>query len=465
MRSLYAKFAVSTILIMLVSGLISFLLSNYYYQNTLKKENDKKIVNMALEVADFIHAHDEINFNEYFEHIGSIGYQIYVENEYGFKQYYGAEYRKHNLPKESVHKVLKGEIYHGIGEFPHKTFVTGFFANELRNTVGVPFKIQGEPYALFIRPDIKLLFSEMHVLFGWLVVGIIAFSIVFVLISTKYLVQPISRLKKATALIADGDFGIKLKTNRHDEIGELTSSFNTMARKLENVDDMRKEFISNISHDIQSPLSNIKGYMRLLKNSHLTDEDRQYIGVVDAEVNRLSNLTKQLLLLSSIDSKKGMMETKSFNISEQIKSLVRQYQWSLSEKGIMMSYSLPEAFIEGDPSLLHSVWDNLLTNAIKYNIENGEIEITINETELEFIITFKDTGIGMDKDVLERIYDRFYREDTSRTRIIEGTGLGLSIVESIIAIHNGRIEATSNKGAGTIFTVRLPKKRNEKSAE
>lgn len=457
MKSLYSKFAISTIFIMLVSGIISFLLSNAYYQNTLKKQNDLKVVHVALEVADFINSHDEIDLNDYFMHLGAVGYQIYIQNEKGKSQLFGARFRIHNLSGDAVERVLNGDIYHGIAEFPHKTFVTGFFANELSNTVGVPFNSKGTAYALFIRPDIKLLFSEMHILFGWIVVGIIAFSIMFVLISTKYLVQPITRLKKATSLIAEGDFSIKLKTKRKDELGELTSSFNTMARKLESINDMRKEFISNISHDIQSPLSNIKGYMRLLKNGELTEQDRQHIKVVDLEVNRLSNLTKQLLLLSSIDSKRELMETKRFNISEQIKNIVKQYQWSLSDKGIMMSYSLPELYVEGDPSLLHSVWDNLLSNAIKYNIQNGEIDITVKEINNEIVVSFKDTGIGMEKDVLERVYDRFYRADSSRTRSIEGTGLGLAIVESIVTMHKGKVEVNSKKGKGTVFTVKLPK--------
>lgn len=457
MRSLYSKFAISTIIIMLVSGIISFLLSNAYYQNTLKMQNDKKVVNIALEIADFINSHDEMDLNDYFIHLGAVGYQINILNEHGNNQLYGADFRVHNLSEEAVNKVLLGNIYHGIADFPHKTFVTGFFANELSNTVGVPFTSKGKTYAMFIRPDIKLLFSEMHILFGWIVVGIIVISIIFVLVSTKYLVQPISRLTKATTLIADGDFNIKLKTKRKDELGELTTSFNTMTRKLEAINDMRKEFISNISHDIQSPLSNIKGYLRLLKSGSLTAQDRQHIEVMDIEVNRLSNLTKQLLLLSSIDSKKEMMEKKRFNISDQIKNIVRQYQWSLSEKGIMMSYSLPEMYIEGDPSLLHSVWDNLLSNAIKYNVSNGEIDISIEESDSDLLIKFEDTGIGMDEGVLDRVYDRFYRADSSRTRSIEGTGLGLAIVESVVAMHKGKVEVQSKKGEGTQFTVRLPK--------
>lgn len=179
--------------------------------------------------------------------------------------------------------------------------------------------------------------------------------------------------------------------------------------------------------------------------------------VIESEVTRLSNLTKQLLLLTSIDSKKDLMGIEHFDVSEQIKTVIRQYQWNFSEKGIMMSYSLPEIFISGDPSLLYSVWENLLTNAIKYNKDNGEIEISLMEYDAYYEITFKDTGIGMDEGAITRIYDRFYRIDTARTRSVEGTGLGLSIVYSIIEMHHGKINVESKKDIGTAFTVSLPK--------
>ncbi|MBY0121319.1 HAMP domain-containing sensor histidine kinase [Bacillus sp. S/N-304-OC-R1] len=457
MKSLYSKFAITTILIMLLSGLLSFLLSNVYYQKNLKKQNDVKMTNIALEITDLIQSQDQINLEDYFDHLGSIGYQIFIINETGKQQYFGAAYRLKNLPDKSTKKVLQGEIYHGIAAFPHKTFVTGFFANELRNTVGVPFVFKNERFALFLRPDIKLLFNEMHLMFGWLVIGIIVISMFLVLIITKFLIKPISKLNKATTLIAEGDYGIELDIRRKDEIGDLATSFQTMAHRLEKADEVRKEFITNISHDIQSPLSNIKGYLKLLKSANLNEQEKTYFSVVDSEVNRLSYLTKQLLLLSTIDSKRDLLDKKRFNISEQVKTVIRQYQWVLSEKGMMVSYSLPEASYIGDPSLLYSVWENLLTNAIKYCGENGEIEITLKEMPDQIEVTFKDNGIGLDSAEIERIYDRFYRADTSRTRSVEGTGLGLSIVYSIMEMHNGEINVQSEKGKGSAFIVTLPK--------
>jgi signal transduction histidine kinase len=457
-KSLYGKFALTTIIIMLLSGIFSFVLSNVYYQHSLKKENDRKISNFALEITEFIEKNPNINLNDYFEHIGSIGYQIYIYKEDGKQQHFGALFREKNLTSVDIQSVLASEIYHGVENFPHTTFVTGFFANELKNTVGVPLRHDNEKQAIFIRPDIKLLFNEMHLLFGWLLLTSISLSILFVLISTKYLVRPIIQLNKATKTLTEGDFSIHLDINRNDEIGELAESFMNMASKLANVNDLRKEFISNVSHDIQSPITNIKGYLNLLSHSEITsDEKEKYIHIIDSEMTRLSNLSRQLLVLSSIESKKDLIEIKEFNVAEQIKAVIQQFHWKISDKELMLSYSLPDTNISGDPFLLYSVWENLLTNAMKYNVENGSIDIVLKNSNQNIEVQFKDSGIGLDSDQEKRIYDRFYRADPSRNKKVEGTGLGLSIVQTIVQMHQGEIIVDSEKGIGTTFTVILPK--------
>jgi signal transduction histidine kinase len=151
------------------------------------------------------------------------------------------------------------------------------------------------------------------------------------------------------------------------------------------------------------------------------------------------------------------MEISMVDITGQLKSVIHQYQWSILDKGIMMSYSLPDASVKGDPALLYSVWENLLTNAIKYNRENGEIDIELFDSDLQIKVVMKDNGVGLDQEERDRIFDRFYRADASRARSVEGTGLGLSIVQSIVDMHRGEIEVTSQKGQGTTFKVVLPK--------
>ena len=457
MKSLYVKFVVITIGIMLISSVVAFMLSNVYYHQKLKPVNDQKNTKIAQSIASFIDDNPNIGLNDYLENISELGYQIYIVDSRGTEIYYGAPFREKSLSAMEKESVLNGNIYHGMLYFPNKTFVTGFFANELKNTIGVPLKYKEKDYALFIRPDIKLLFNEMHYLFAWILLLSIVLSVIFVLFSTKYLIKPITKLTQATKSLAVGQFQVNLTMKRKDELGELTASFVSMAKKLEQMEDVRKEFISNVSHDIQSPLSNIKGYANLLENKALTDEERtKYISIINGEIERLSVLTKQLLLLASLDRDEDIMKKKHYNLGKQLKELVSHYQWLISDKEIMLSYSIPDIEIYADPSLLNNVWDNLLSNAIKYNKQNGSIDISAIEEDGAVTVKFEDTGIGMKQSELKRIFDRFYRADIARTREVEGAGLGLSIVDNIVKLHGGHVTVNSQESKGTTFIVRIP---------
>jgi len=443
---------------MLVSGLLAFMFANFYYQQKLKPDNDVKNTNIAKHVASYIENENNVNLESYLENIATVGYQIFLTNQAGKELFFGDPFRNKELPESIVNNVLKGEIYHGIAEYPQETFVTGFFANELTNTIGVPFQHKDEQYALFLRPNIKLLFNEMHFLFAWLLTLTIVLSIVFVLISTKYLINPISKLTTATEKLSEGNFSIELDINREDEIGKLAKSFSMMAKQLEKLDEMKSEFISNISHDIQTPLSNIKGYVNLLENKRLNETEKaHYFQIVNNEINRLSSLTKQLLLLASLDAGDEFLEKETYLLSTQLREIIYNYQWLLHEKEIMISYTLPDIEISGDRSLLYNVWENLLTNAIKYNKENGTINLSLYEKAEKVIVTFQDSGIGFSQTARDRAFERFYREDSARTRDIEGTGLGLSIVLSIVKLHEGELTIDSNKSGGSTITVSLPK--------
>src|SRR5690625_2645398 len=145
---------------------------------------------------------------------------------------------------------------------------------------------------------------------------------------------------------------------------------------------MKNAFIENVSHDIQTPLSNIKGYSNLLAESTLTkDEKNRYVPIIDNEINRLSNLTKQLLLLALLDQQENLLHKTKFSLVEQLKKVMHYYQWEINEKNIILSYSLSNVYLTGDQALVHSVWENLLTNAIKYNVENGSIDNAVTDRE------------------------------------------------------------------------------------
>lgn len=460
MKSLYTKFIVTTFGIMVLSFFLAFFISNIYYQQYLKPENDEKNTHIASEMAKFIEENPDLDINGYLNNIAEVGYQLYLVSETGEELFFGEDFREKSLDEDVVKQVMAGEEYHGMRDFPKQTLVTGFFANELSNTIGVPIKYQNEEYALFMRPDIKLLFDEIHILFGVLFALTVVLSIIFVLIGANFLIRPVIKLSQATKKVAEGDYHFyNLPTKRKDEIGRLSSSFTEMAHQIEENERMRKDFISNISHDIGSPLSNIKGYASLLSDNHLSLKDKEYyLSIIKDETSRISVMTNQLLTLSSLDHEAHILKKKKYNASEQISALLHSYEWQLDSKQIMLSYSLPHGIeLYADPALINMVWDNLLSNAVKYTQSGGTIEINLKTKDDLCNVTVSNTTEYSDKPLTDKVFERFYRIDSTRGHHIGGTGLGLAIVKDIVEIHNGSIKLEHNDGVVT-FTIILPLK-------
>lgn len=456
MKRLSTKFALTTISIMILSSVLAFMFTNFYYQQKLKPENDAKNTVIAKEMATFIEQSDE-TVEDYFSHLATVGYQFYVVDEEGSANFYGAPFRNETLDSHVIDTVLAGDTFHGMAQLPQETFVTGFFANELMNTIGVPFDKDGTSYAMFMRPNIKLLFNEIHILLAWLLVGTIVLSIIFVLSSARFLTRPISQLDAATQKVAAGNFSVQLDIDRGDEIGKLAESFTHMAKQLAALDAMKSDFIANVSHDIQTPLANIKGYTDLLQKASITEEEKNtYVMVIHEEITRLSALTKQLLLLASLEENE-ILQMKEFSLDEQIRTVIQRNLWLVEERELMISLDLQPVMVCGDETLLYNVWENLLTNAVKYNKEHGFIDIEVEEREDGIAIIFRDGGIGMDQATQSQLFERFYREDTARTRDVSGSGLGMSIVQLIVHLHGGEIMVHSEKNIGTTIQVILNK--------
>ena len=458
MRSLYGKLVIITVAIMTISGLLAFLSVNTYYHQVLKGQNDEKNMDIAENIAHFIDSNNDLALDEYLETQAATGYKLYVVNEQKESTMYGEPFRINNLSDGSVEGVLGGTVYHGMRDLPGETFVTGFFSDELANTVGVPFVYDGRNYALFMRPNIKMLFTEVHYILGGMLLIMALISLLGMLIVAKKLIDPITALTLATKKVGEERFTGTLDIHRRDEIGQLAKSFQQMTEKLSENDRIRKEFISDVSHDFQSPLLNIKGYSDLLLDENLSVEQRKnYAKVIQTETDRLSLLTKQLLLLTSLDQLSSPLEVTTFSLDEQLKEVIRKYRWLLEEKDITLSMDLDEVHIMGDPAFLEKVWENLLSNALKYTPTEGMIDMNLTEQQDHVTVVVQDTGIGMNDKELARIFDRFYRADDSRTQETSGTGLGLPIVQQVVKLHKGEIHVASSKGGGTTFTVTLPK--------
>lgn len=455
MKTLYVRIVLTTLGVMALSSLISFLLTNVYYQLYLKPENAERITEMATEVQTFL-ATTDIDTEMYLDHLGEMGYQLAVINEADDQpDFYGDAFRDQSIDDSVVQNVLAGDIYSGVSQNEGQLFVTGFFNNELSNTIGVPIAFNNENHALFFRPSIEQQLGEFREFLAILVTFIIIFSILIVFISTRYLVAPIEQLSKATKKLSEVQFDVVLPTKRKDEIGQLALNFSKMMKEWQQLEGMRQEFVANVSHEIQSPLTTIQGMTNALADETLTVIERdQYIEQIQLESKRLSSLSRQLLMLVSLEN--SGPENASVSLMQQWKEVIQSTAFNWREKELFIETDLPSLTVFGDAQLLYQVWLNLFTNAIKFSHHGGTIYIDARQRESWVEVKIKDNGEGISETAQSFIFERFYKEDKARTSEKASNGLGLSIVDKIVKLHGGSIDLTSKKGEGTTFLVRLP---------
>ncbi|PWW02931.1 signal transduction histidine kinase [Paenibacillus cellulosilyticus] len=457
MKSLYFRVFLITIAVILVSSTLGFLASNIYYHLKLKPYNDEKLTGIAEQMKQYIESEPE-QMDKYLRNAASLGYEIYVTDEQGNSQFYGSNFRERDLDQQAVDLVFGGEVYHGVAQFPNKPFISGFFENRLSNTIGLLVQFPTTKYALFMRPDVLLQFGELRTFFALVGLLTVIISILIFLISTRYLVKPITRLSDATKRISQGHYNLRLPTRRRDEIGQLASHFMTMSRELDRVDQARQQFVSNVSHEIQSPLTSIQGFAQILAKHELSTAERaHYISVIEAESRHLSMLSKQLLMLSSLEQGEDALNKQRIVLHTHVRQAVQVLQWQLEEKELLLKLSIPPtATIYGDEVLFMQVWMNLIANAVSHIPTGRSIEIVAEQTASHTVIIVADTGDGIAPEHLPFLFDRFYRVDRARERTSGRTGLGLAIVKKIVQLHDGQIDVSSSRETGTTFTVTLP---------
>ncbi|MFD0587290.1 ATP-binding protein [Paenibacillus sp. GCM10027627] len=457
MKSLYYRVFLMTLAVIVASSVIGFLASNIYYHIKLKPFNDEKLVSIAEQMKGFIESEPSA-MDRYLQNAAALGYEIYITDGERESQFYGRSFRKKDLDERDIRLVLDGNVYHGVAQFPNKPFISGFFDNRLSNTVGVPVQSSMKRYALFMRPDVLLQFGELRTFFALIGLLTIIVSILLFLISTRYIVKPIAKLTEATKRLAQGNYNVRLTAGRRDEIGQLAEHFMTMSRELERVDLSRQQFVSNVSHEIQSPLTSIQGFAKVLAQSDLPKEEReQYAFIVEAESRHLSMLSKQLLTLSILEQGEEALNKRRFSLRSHIRQAADMLQWQLEEKELLLKLSIPESVsIYGDEVLLLQVWTNLLGNAVNHIPAGRKIEVRATQGQSCTRIVVSDTGEGISSEHLPFLFDRFYRADPARERASGRTGLGLAIVKRIVLLHKGDIQVSSKLGAGTQFIVTIP---------
>lgn len=269
-------------------------------------------------------------------------------------------------------------------------------------------------------------------------------------------------LNQALFQMAKGDFNISVTLpSEHDSapgnpFGELAQTIHHVAGELNEMEKMRQEFVSNVSHEIQSPLTSIRGFARALQSEGMSSENRvRYLRIIEAESKRLSRLSDNLLKLTSLESEHHPFERKSYRLDYQLRKTVLSFEPQWKEKSLTMEVSLDPIVIQADQALLDQVWQNLLGNAVKFTPNGGEIEVRLFQTCEEIVVSIADNGGGITEEAQSRLFERFYKADASRTRTNEGNGLGMSIAKKSIDMHGGKIEVESCVDRGSTFTVTL----------
>jgi signal transduction histidine kinase len=236
----------------------------------------------------------------------------------------------------------------------------------------------------------------------------------------------------------------------------LASSFNHMVKELSQIDQMRQDFVSNVSHEIQSPLTSIRGFsMTLLKVDLPLSDRNRYLTIILTESERLSRLSEDLLKLASLESEHHPFTPSPFRLDNQLRQVVIATEPLWSHKQLDFDLTLQEIVIIADEDQMTQVWTNLIANSIKFTPEGGRVSIELLRQREDIIIRITDSGIGISKTELERIFQRFYKVDKGRDRSFGGSGLGLAIVQKIIALHHGFIQVQSELNQGTTITVTL----------
>ncbi len=273
----------------------------------------------------------------------------------------------------------------------------------------------------------------------------------------RRVLTPLVKLSSASKEVARGNFDVTVSdSSKMEEVQSTFRNFNAMVRELKSISTLSSDFIANVSHEFKTPLSVIEGYAMLLQDDRLTAQEREdYLNKILINTRRLNTLVGNILMLSKMETKPLPEQYTRFRLDEQLRQVVAQLEPQWSAKGISFRVRLDEVELLGWEQVLPYVWSNLISNAIKFSPSGSVIALTLLEQRECAVVTVSDRGCGMEPDVQERIFEKFYQGDTSHKA--EGNGLGLALVRQIVELSQGVVEVESQPGKGSTFRVILPK--------
>lgn len=355
------------------------------------------------------------------------------------------------MRKKSGRESFESIRHQKVGWFNLKTRLTLTVAVEVFVSILISFGIAILLAFLFpVTKNIPLL------------VQVVVYSLLIATISTrlisKLFFDPIKKLREAMQKVADGDFSVQLDTNSSSrEIKEVYAGFNMMTKELSATEILQTDFVSNVSHEFKTPINAIEGYTTLLQGcDNLDSVQTEYVEKILFNTQRLSSLVGNILLLSKIENQTIQTNKTRFRLDEQIRGSIVALEPAWSAKDIEFDVELESIEYVGNENLLHHVWDNIISNAIKFSPDKGFVKIGLcrsKDTDNKIVFTVEDNGPGLSDQAIKHIFDKFYQADSSHKQ--EGNGLGLALVKRILTIVGGSIKAENLEVNGCRFTVTL----------
>jgi len=295
---------------------------------------------------------------------------------------------------------------------------------------------------------------------GLIVLGItIIIIIIFAFIMSGVLVRPFRKISRSLDSMQATFLEQPISVNDYVETRQISEAFNRLQVMIRNYDESRSEFVSNVAHELKTPLASMKVLADSLNmNPEATlDQYKEFMKDISDEIERENNIITDLLSLIVLDKKAVDLNIEETNITELLQLVVKRLNSIAKKAKVDLSMeSIVTVMAEVDPTKMALVFTNIIENAIKYNRPGGWVKVYLNRDMKYFIVTVQDSGIGMSEDDIDHIFERFYRIDKSHSREIGGTGLGLAISKSIIVMHKGAVRVTSKEGRGTTFAIRIP---------
>lgn len=485
-RSLFKKYLTFGLAILLTSfialSVTMYFFVNNYWENEKKKSlmsNARMVASAVEESAMYLPSKHALILDErklfgltYSSISEIIGADIFVVDKTGACLFCsnddGSIRKDTSLPSYVMAATMEGSFF--------ETGNLGGYYTGNRYTAGVPVVFYDENgnditifcYATAADTFISGLPSTFLQIFLTAAVIMLIIVVIFVASMSYNMSRPLRQMSSAAKKFAVGDFSARVKVSSDDEIGELATAFNYMADSLSSSESMRRSFISNVSHELKTPMTTIAGFIDGMLDGTIPQERHpHYMRIVSNEVKRLSRLVTSMLSLSRIDRGELKVNKQMFDLFSMLITILASFEQKIVERKLHITglEDFRSITVNADPDLMYQVIYNLIENAVKFTNEGGTLNFAVEETRYDISVMITNTGPGIAPEDIRFVFDRFYKTDKSRSMDKKGMGLGLFIAKTIMRLHEGDIFVDSRVNEYTRFTFRLPRTEQRKTAD